>query len=271
MKRLVLLGVLGAVVAGCAAAPAAPTTPRPADAADSAPDTTAPDTTAAGRERALPVYYVAQTAAGPRLQREFHRLPAADPGSAAVRDMLAHPTGVDPDYHNPWPAGTTLQTSVTSTPDAITVDLSAAPPADPLATQELVFTVQGALGVSTPVRLLHDGVPVGPAIPRGDPYALRSLVQIDLPTDGSSTASPLTVTGEAAVFEATVHWTVERAGKAVRTGVATTTEGQVFAPFRFTVDLAPGRYTVRISEDDPSDGAGRPVLTDDKTVTITPA
>jgi hypothetical protein len=275
MKRLVLLGVLGAVVAGCAAAPAAPTTPRPANAADSAsdtaPDTTVPDPTGAGAERALPVYYVAQTAAGPRLQREFHRLPAADPGSAAVRDMLAHPTGVDPDYHNPWPAGTTLRVPVTSTPDAITVDLSAAPPADPLATQQLVFTVQGALGVSTPVRLLHDGVPAGPPIPRGDPYALRSLVQIDLPTDGTSTASPLTVTGEAAVFEATLHWTVEKAGKAVRTGVATTTEGQVFAPFRFTVDLAPGRYTVRISEDDPSDGAGRPLLTDDRTVTINPS
>jgi hypothetical protein len=276
MKRLVLLGVLGAVVAGCAAAPTAPTTPSPANAADSAPeasapDPAAPDTTAAGTERALPVYYVAQTAAGPRLQREFHRLPAADPGSAAVRDMLAHPTGVDPDYHNPWPAGTTLRARVAGTPDAITVDLSAAPPADPLAIQQLVFTVQGALGVSTPVRLLHDGVAMGAPIPRGDPYALRSLVQIDLPTDGTSTASPLTVTGEAAVFEATLHWTVEKAGKAVRTGVATTTEGQVFAPFRFTVDLAPGRYTVRISEDDPSDGAGRPVLTDDRTVTIQPS
>ncbi|MDT7553507.1 MAG: hypothetical protein QOI16_2043, partial [Pseudonocardiales bacterium] len=189
MKRLVLLGVLGAVVAGCAAAPTAPTTPSPANAADSAPeasapDPAAPDTTAAGTERALPVYYVAQTAAGPRLQREFHRLPAADPGSAAVRDMLAHPTGVDPDYHNPWPAGTTLRARVAGTPDAITVDLSAAPPADPLAIQQLVFTVQGALGVSTPVRLLHDGVAMGAPIPRGDPYALRSLVQIDLPTDG---------------------------------------------------------------------------------------
>src|ERR1700760_1663380 len=120
-----------------------------------------PRATTSDAERALPVYYVAQTAAGPRLQREFHRLPAADPGSAAVRDMLAHPPGVDPDYRNPWPAGTTLRAPVTSTPDAVTVDLSAAPPADPLATQQLVFTVQGALGVATPVRLLHDGVPVG--------------------------------------------------------------------------------------------------------------
>jgi hypothetical protein len=253
MKCRVLVTVLGVTaLVGCAATPST-------------------DPTQAAYDRAVGVYYVAQTAAGPRLQREFHRLPAVDPGSAAVREMLAHPTGVDPDYRNPWPAGTTLRAPVTSTSEAITVDLSAAPPVDPLAVQELVFTVQGALGMTTPVRLLHNGVPVGPPIPRGDAYALRSLVQIDLPANGATTTSPLTVTGEAAVFEATLHWTVESAGKVVRTGVTSTAEGQVFAPFRFPVELPPGRYTVRISEDDPSDGAGRPVLTDDRIVTITPS
>jgi len=207
-------------------------------------------------------------AAGPRLQREFHRLPAADPGTAAVREMLAHPTGTDPDYRNPWPAGAALRGPVASTADAITVDLTAAPPSE-LAAQQLVFTVQGALGSTTPVRLLANGVPTGPPIPRGDPYALRSLVQIDAPADGTSTASPVTVTGEAAVFEATLHWTVLSGATTVRTGVTSTAEGQTFAPFRFSLDLPPGRYTVRISEDDPSDGAGRPVLTDDRTLTIT--
>jgi hypothetical protein len=211
---------------------------------------------------------IAQTAAGPRLQREFHRLPAADPGSAAVREMLAHPTGRDPDYRNPWPPGTSLRVPVTSTADASTVDLTEAPPSD-LAAQELVFTVQGALGSTAPVHLLHDGTPTGPPIPRGDPYALRSLVQIDAPADGTSTTSPVTVTGEAAVFEATLHWAVLSGATTISTGVASTEEGQVFAPFRFAIDLPPGHYTVRISEDDPSDGAGRPVLTDDRTVTVT--
>jgi hypothetical protein len=270
VKSLVLPTVLAALLAGCsgAAVPAGtPTTTAPGAAAASTPGS--PDAESAGQERALPIYYVAQTAAGPRLQREFHRLPADDPGSAAVREMLAHPTGTDPDYHNPWPAGTTLRAPVTSTAEAVTVDLSVAPPPDPLATQELIFTVQGALGVTTPVRLLHGGVPVGPPIPRGDVYALRSLVQIDRPADGTSTTSPLTVDGEAAVFEATVHWSVESGGKVLRTGVAATAEGQVFSPFQFSLALPPGRYTVRISEDDPSDGVGRPVLTDDRTVVIT--
>ncbi len=232
--------------------------------AGAAPGSAAPNSAVA----ALPVYYVAQTAAGPRLQREFHRLPAADPGSAAVREMLAYPTGLDPDYRNPWPPGTSLRLPVTSAADAITVDLTAAPPSD-LAAQELVFTVQGALGSTAPVHLLHDGTPTGPPIPRGDPYALRSLVQIDAPAEGTSTTSPVTVTGEAAVFEATLHWAVLSGATTIRTGVASTAEGQVFAPFRFAIDLPPGRYTVRISEDDPSDGAGRPVMTDDRTVTVT--
>jgi hypothetical protein len=259
----VAVALVAATVTGCAQAAdpvgrAGATSPTPAPA----------PTSAAAGERALPVYYVAETAAGPRLQREFHRLPAADPATAAVRAMLARPTGTDPDYRNPWPAGTTLRGPVASTPDAITVDLTAAPPSE-LAAQQLVFTVQGALGQTTPVRLLHDGVPTGPPIPRGDPYALRSLVQIDAPADGTSAASPVTVTGEAAVFEATLHWTVLSGSTTVRTGVTSTAEGQTFAPFQFSLDLPPGRYTVRISEDDPSDGAGRPVLTDDRTVTVT--
>ena len=110
------IAAVAVVVAGCAG-PA----PEPGPGPTAAPTTAAPATSAG--ERALPVYYVAQTAAGPRLQREFHRLAAADPGSAAVREMLAHPTGLDPDYRNPWPPGTGLRVPVASTADAITVDV----------------------------------------------------------------------------------------------------------------------------------------------------
>lgn len=269
-RTAVAAAVTAALLAGCSTQAELHGGAGPGTAADPGP-TAEPGgagSSADPGDRDLPVYYVAQTPAGPRLQREFHRLSAADPGSAAVREMLAHPTGYDPDYRNPWPPGTGLRAPVTSTTGTITVDLTAPPPSD-LAAQQLVFTVQGALGSIAAVRLLHDGVPVGPPIPRGDPYALRSLVQIDSPADGTSTASPLVVTGEAAVFEATLHWVVLSGATPIRTGVASTAEGQVFAPFRFTVDLPPGRYVVRISEDDPSDGAGRPVLTDDRTVAVT--
>jgi hypothetical protein len=76
------------------------------------------------------------------------------------------------------------------------------------------------------------------------------------------------VRGEAAVFEATVLWEVLRDGALVQKGSASTAAGMQFAPFAFTVTLEPGTYTVRIREDDPSGGEGRPVLTDDKTFTV---
>jgi hypothetical protein len=146
-----------------------------------------------------------------------------------------------------------------------------------LTVQQLVFTVQGALQVEDPVRILVGGVrvpelwgAVGTAAPveRGDPYALRSLVQIDSPAEGAQVGREVEVRGEAAVWEATVLWEVLRDGAVVQKGFTSTAEGQRFAPFAFTVTLEPGEYTVRISEDDPSDGEGRPALTDDKTFTV---
>ena len=64
------------------------------------PSSSAAPPAAEGSRIALPVYYVAETAAGPRLQREFHSVVTSDPASAAVREMLASPTGVDPDYRS---------------------------------------------------------------------------------------------------------------------------------------------------------------------------
>ena len=270
--------LLAVVLAGCSPAPP-PAAPPPGPGA-------APSTVAQGQARALPVYYVAATAAGPRLQREFHRVATTDPASDAVREMLAV-AAADPDYRSYWPAGTALHSPVVVGPEAITVDLTAAAAGAPTGTapptmslQQLVFTVQGAAGSSLPVRVLVAGAPPGrllgavPAtapVPRGDAYALRSLVQIDSPAHGATVPGDVVVTGEAAVFEATVHWEVRRGAAVVRTGVTSTSEGQVFAPFTFTVRLDPGEYEVRIAEDDPSDGAGRPVLTDTKTITVAAA
>jgi hypothetical protein len=143
--------------------------------------------------------------------------------------------------------------------------------------QQLVFTVQGALRSTDPVRILVDGAPVqdlwgavdlSAPVGRGDPYAVRSLVQIDSPADGARVGREVEVRGEAAVFEATVLWEVLRDGELVQKGFTSTAEGQRFAPFAFTVTLEPGEYTVRIREDDPSGGEGRPVLSDDKRITV---
>jgi hypothetical protein len=277
------LVLLVLVVAGCGSQePVVPSPGVPGTSAAPAPTT--PTAEPDGREQvAVPVYYVAETAAGFRLQREFHAVVTSDPASAAVREMLAGPTGIDPDYRNHWPHGTALREPVERDGGAIVVDLTGVGPAQvgselaELTVQQLVFTVQGALQSTDPVRILVDGAPgddlwgavdVSAPVERGDPYALRSLVQIDSPADGARTGRDVEVRGEAAVFEATVLWEVLRDGSHVRKGFTSTAEGQRFAPFAFTVTLEPGEYTVRIREDDPSDGEGRPILSDDKRFTV---
>jgi hypothetical protein len=276
--------VLAVLLAGCGSAPLSSSQPSaPATPVSSLPSS--PPTGSAGEAAALPIYYVAETPAGFRLLREFHRVPSADPGSDAVREMLANPTGTDPDYRSHWPPGTTLRTPVRTDGGTIVVDLSGADAArvdaelaEPTV-QQLVFTVQGVLQSTDPVRILVDGEPVdqlwgavstAEPVKRGDDYALRSLVQIDTPAHGATVGREVEVRGEAAVFEATVGWEVLRDGAVVRSGFTSTTEGQRFAPFAFAVTLEPGEYVVRVLEDDPSGGQGRPVLTDDKAVTVRP-
>jgi Immunoglobulin-like domain of bacterial spore germination/Sporulation and spore germination len=272
--------LLTLVVAGCGGADPEPVVPSHVPAT---PPVRPSQTAEPGERVAVPVYYVAETAAGFRLQREFHAVVTSDPASAAVREMLAGPTGTDPDYRNRWPPGAALREPVHRDGGAIVVDLTGVGPAQvgselaELTVQQLVFTVQGALQSTDPVRILVDGARVpelwgtvdtsGP-VERGDPYALRSLVQIDAPADGARVGREVEVRGEAAVFEATVLWEVLRDGSVVQEGFTSTAEGQRFAPFAFTVTLEPGDYTVRIREDDPSDGEGRPVLSDDKRFTV---
>jgi hypothetical protein len=268
------------LLASCSAddpgTPVGPGTPAPPS----------PSATAApGTEQAVPAYYAADTGSGLRLYREFHRVVTADPASEAVREMLAGP--IDRDYRTLWPAGTALAAPIAVADGTITVDLSAealdgsglGTPAAQAAVDQLVLTVQAALQSSDPVRLLVEGEPVpelwgavsiADPLPRPDVYAVRSLVQIDAPADGATVGREVRVSGEAAAFEATVPWQVLRpGGEVVQEGFATSAEGQRFSAFAFTVTLEPGEYVVRVTEDDPSDGEGRPPFTDDKRITVT--
>ena len=122
-------------------------------------------------------------------------------------------------------------------------------------------------GASVP-RLWEDGVATGLPIARADPLGVRVLVGIDDPAEGAELTSPVRVTGEAAVFEATLRWEVRRDGAVIRAGSASTAEGQTFSPYSFSVPLPPGDYEIRVAEDDPSDGAGRPAMTDSRRVTV---
>jgi hypothetical protein len=277
---LVALLVLAAVwLAGCAGTPARsqpPTTTTPV------PTTTPLPATSGGPV----VWFVGSTPAGDRLFRERRATTeggpdgvAPDPAGDAVRELLAG-RPQDPDHRSDWPPGVTLRAPVTYAGGVFTVDLATPGPLPGpagLALQQLVQTVQSTTGSSAPVRVLVDGRPastllgedVSQPLTADDPFRVRSLVQLDDPVEGAVVGSPVVVSGEAAVFEATLLWEVrDPAGRTVRSGSASTSEGQTFAPYRFEVPLEPGTYGLVVSEDDPSGGEGRPPMTDSARITV---
>jgi hypothetical protein len=76
------------------------------------------------------------------------------------------------------------------------------------------------------------------------------------------------VSGDAAVFEATLVWELRQDGRVVDSGFDTTLDGQRFSEFKFELELEPGEYTVVIIEDDPSDGEGGEPMSDERTFTV---
>ena len=84
----------------------------------------------------------------------------------------------------------------------------------------------------------------------------------------SGAQASLAVTGNAAMFEATLPWRVlDASGAEVRKGVAMTKEGNTFADYAFTVSLDPGLYTIEVTEEG-ADGEGWKPDVDTRTFTV---
>ena len=278
------------------AAPAPAVTPT-ADATGT-PDDGTPDDGITFRQ--VDVFYVGQTANGPRLFSEKHRVDANDPaafGYGAVGEAMtgnAH----DPDYSSPWAdAGVAASMSSSDTPGV--VDISINKGADlrrpagmseqlaRLALEQLVRTYQA--GAGSPVKLrffwsekFEGGVQTTSeqitkvfGIDTTDPLGTRpddevmAPVQITSLTEGQKVpAGTLRVEGGAATFEANVVWEVRDAGGAVvRHGFTTAAECCTLAPYAFDVDLPAGTYTVTAHDTDES-GSGRPVDEDTKRIVV---
>lgn len=142
-----------------------------------------------------------------------------------------------------------------------------------LFSQQLVYTVQTELDTDAPVAVTMDGDTtdtvlthrVGSQPVEADPAALSPIL-IDTPVAGADVSSPVTVRGTSDTFEANVVWEVSRDGDVVEQG--TTMGGTMFdrRPFRFTVELSPGMYTVRAFETSAEDGSL--VAEDTRTFTV---
>ena len=262
----------------------APEPPPDRPSVGATPDTTrSPDPEPAVRTAALPVYYVSDTPAGPRLVREFH----PDAGAATGRVVRALDRAVssqprDPDYRSDWPAGTSVDTvglrGPASAPETITVvvdnpgvDLRSRPAGTTaaearLAVQQLVHTAQAVVQHRSPVLFTSPdgrpldtllGVPAARPVTAGDPLAVQAPVWVITPQHGDTVGRRFTVEGRGAFFEATASWQLLRGATVVEEGFATAQECCTLSPFRFTVGgVAPGDYVLRVYAADQSGGEG---------------
>jgi hypothetical protein len=129
-----------------------------------------------------------------------------------------------------------------------------------------VWTATAAAQLNVPVRVeVSGGTGAFASKPAGNyarPDSTTSYMDlvpiwVDSPTPGATVTSPVTVTGQACVFEATVTWdllqgtTVVTSGSAMATG-GCPTSGSYSIPLG---SLAPGTYTIRPTEVSPADGS----------------
>ncbi|MGX7674724.1 GerMN domain-containing protein [Plantactinospora sp. DSM 117369] len=264
------------------------TGPTPPDGAVAPSAGTGPGTPAPGATEStadLPVYYLGGDRARPRLYREFHRLwlhdgSARDRITAALRNLLDGPVGMDPDYRNPWPEGTDLRE--VSVDDGIaTVDLAGASRdgvdevTTRLAVQQLVWTVTAVPGVSG-LRLRLDGAAVDRLWGRVDTSgvlrrapALEVLAPVWLisPQHGDAVSRSFQVHVAGILPEATAQLRIQRGTRTVREQVVTlSVAGPAQGEATFRVTLPPGRYTLTTYAISLEDGSER--FLDDHTVTV---
>lgn len=253
--------------------PACGSDDEPGDAAPSpsrttsAPSSAAPSVSAA--TTAVAVYWLGATTEprGPRLYREFVRLPASsDPVRTAVEAMLSREPA-DPDHVSLWADGTTVR-SVRRDGATAVVDLSRAAATNGggsgfelFTVQQLVHTVTAADPSVTAVTVLVEGRPVETLwgavdltrpVPRAPAVEALGPVWIDA-AEGATVSGSFG--GTATVFEATVSWDVRQDGRTVQEGFSTATEG---GPGRGTwtaeLDVPPGSYELRAWESSAQDG-----------------
>ena len=272
------VGVAGPTTTTASSASAAPTSHLPPGSPSPSPTAGSPRATLAvqgTREtptvEAVPVYWLGKTVgndtgAGMRLYRTFIGIKGR-PAEEAVRVMTTQKPD-DPDYESLW-AGAEVS-SVTRSSDGVTVDFKTLPReklepdlAD-LAIQQLVYTVQGALGDDTvPVQVTEQGrassslfgVDTRQPLGRAQASDVQALVWILAPTNAAVVSAPVTVTGTAAAYEAQVNWRATNLKtKVTLSGYTMTKEGQKFSSFAFTPKLTAGSWLIDAHLVSPEDG-----------------
>lgn len=264
-------GGVGLVAASVVAALALTTGGAPTREQQPAGSLPSTDADSGAAARAVAVYYQGDTGLGLRLYREFRRVRAGDPLTAALTLVFAG-TPSDPDYRTGWPPvpGTFVGAEVVD--DVIRVEIGDPelliehdPPVvqNALAIEQVIFTAQAALQERLPVQFVHDGEPVGELLGRDVSEPLSGAPQDEVlapvslsdPSEGREVDNDesLTVRGTTFAADGTVTTRIQRwegtfvaAEKVDRVGLGN--EGPVSFTATFTLgELPPGDYVV-ISE-----------------------
>jgi hypothetical protein len=212
-----------------------------------------PSPTGTGSLRALPVYYAAEDNGQARLYREFHSVRTSQPARDAIRQALNVPP-IDPDYESLWSRTTTLDAYSLSGSVAF-VGLSEGPDRFPTAAfQQIVYTVTAADPEVRSVQISYGSITQNP-MTRGASFDTLAPVWLLAPAQGATVSSPVTLSGQAGVFEATVNWEVDTAaGTRVTSGNAMTPQAFLMGPWSARVTLPPGRYVAKAFEISAKDG-----------------
>jgi len=228
---------------------------------------------ASNGEHAVALYFVGDTPAGPRLYREFQRLPRSGGALAALEAITTRHGPDDPDYTSSWPGGSFKSVTVRDSRIDVELDPVAREVSGRLAVQQVVFTVQAATGTQLPVQLRSDGAE-DVLVERAPENDVLSLVSISDPAEGLHVSGTFVARGRANSYEATVPWEIRASdGTVVENGFATAV-GSVDRLYPWETerirvsDLNPGTYTFVAMTDDPSGGEGRGPFTDTRTIIV---
>lgn len=222
---------------------------------------------------AIAVYYLSDAGRGPVLFREFRRSEEPDHGLAdEVGALMTVP--LDPDYRTVWQPGDLASAEFDDEVVRVTIG-DAALRDRPVgmsraeakaSVQQVVYTMQAAVGQRAPVQFVLDDNPVDQVlgVPTSEPltnsFEVLSLMNITSPSEGATVSGTFTATGVNNGFEAWVGYQVLKGDEVVAEGFGTAEgwmEEKLFA-WEVEVDvsgLEPGEYVLRFHNDDPSGGA----------------
>lgn len=220
------------------------------------------------------LYFVGETPLGPRLYREFQRVEEGP--LAAVRAITKAGGPQDPDYTTDWPEGSFERVEVTR--NAIDVELGPEAPslreAGRLDIQQVVYTLQAAIGEQLPVQFNEDGQAVDGTYERAPQNDVLALMSISDPAEGLHVSGSFVANGRANSFEGTVVWQLIKEPDDLVNQDYVTAQGSIDKLYKWETgridvsDLEPGTYTFKAMTDDPSGGEGPGPFTDTRTIIV---